>query len=327
MNYSASTPNIANAAIVALGTNGDITIHPDAVSIDLIIDINGYFAAGEVGTSNTFLGHSAGNSAVTGDFNTGFGYSALLSNTTGNGNTAAGVLALGGNVSGSYNTAIGLEALIQNDTGGGNTAVGADALFYNKSVQNTAVGLGALSGNSTGSSNIGIGYAAGGNLTTGSDNICIANSGVAGESATIRIGTVGAQTATFVAGVNGVTTGGTGTPVLIDSNGQLGTVSSSVRFKDDIQDMGEGTNVLMRLRPVTFRYKAQPEGRTQFGLIAEEVEKIMPELVVCSSSGEAETVLYHEMPAMLLNELQKQQRQIEELKLELAALRAIIGQR
>ena len=116
--------------------------------------------------------------------------------------------------------------------------------------------------------------------------------------------------------MHGVTTGGTAIPVLIDSNGQLGTVSSSARFKDEIQDMGEATEGLLKLRPVTFRYKGRPEGRTQFGLIAEEVEKVMPELVVCSSSGEVETVLYHEMPAMLLNELQKQQREIEELKLE-----------
>jgi hypothetical protein len=134
--------------------------------------------------------------------------------------------------------------------------------------------------------------------------------------------------------VNGVTTGGTGVPVLIDASGQLGTVSSSARFKDEIQDMGEATERLLKLRPVTFRYKAQQEARTQFGLIAEEVEKVMPELVVCSPSGEADTVLYHEMPSMLLNELQRQQREvqqqqreIQELKSELAALRAIIGQK
>jgi hypothetical protein len=150
---------------------------------------------------------------------------------------------------------------------------------------------------------------------------------VAGESGIIRIGTVGTQTAAFVAGVHGVTTGGTAIPVMVDADGQLGTISSSARFKDEIQDMGEATEGLLRLRPVTFRYKAQQEGRAQFGLIAEEVEKVMPELVVCSSSGEAETVLYHEMPAMLLNELQKQQREIQELKSELSALRAVIGQK
>ncbi len=188
-----------------------------------------------------------------------------------------------------------------------------------------ASGVNALLSNTTGSNNIAIGISAGLNLTTGNYNICIGNSGVAGESSTIRIGT--AQTATFLAGVNGVMTGGTGTPVLIDANGQLGTISSSARFKDEIQDMGEATEALLKLRPVTFRYKAQPEGRTQFGLIAEEVVKVMPELVVCSSSGEVETVLYHEMPAMLLNELQKQQREIQELKSELAALLAIISQK
>ena len=284
---------IANALIAPAGTNGSIDVFVN-VSTNMILDINGYYAGAGVGAQSTFLGLNAGNFTMTGDNNTGFGHNALFSNTTGSGNTATGN-----------------NALANNNMGGFNTASGAGALFSN----------------TTGSSNIGIGAGAGINLTTGSNNICIGNFGIAGESGTIRIGTVGTQTATFVAGVNGVMTGGTGTPVLIDAIGQLGTISSSARFKDEIQDMGEATEGLLKLRPVTFRYKAQPEGRRQFGLIAEEVEKVMPELVVCSSSGEVETVLYHEMPAMLLNELQKQQRQIQELKSELSALRAVIGQK
>ncbi len=301
------------------------------------------------GVSNTATGEGALVSNTTGGNNTANGAFALLSNTLGINNTAVGVVALQDNTTGGENTAIGNNALFHNTTGFNNTATGWSALQdntagtdntatgYNALLNNimgtfnTATGAGALQ-NTTGSSNIGIGRNGGINLTTGGDNICIGNFGLAGESGTIRIGT--AQTATFVAGVNGVTTGGTGTPVLIDSNGQLGTISSSARFKDEIQDMGEATEGLLKLRPVTFRYRAQPEGRTQFGLIAEEVEKVMPELVVCSSSGEVETVLYHEMPAMLLNELQKQkrevqrqQRQIEELKSELASLRAVISQK
>ena len=325
LNYNANTPNIANAAIVPLGTGGAITVQADAVSIDLIIDVNGYYAAAGVGVHNTFLGSNAGNFTMTGDNNTGVGHNVLFSNTIGDNNTAIGHNALAANDMGNHNVASGTGALGNNTGGIQNTATGSGALLSNiLGSGNTASGAAAL-GNTTGDGNIGVGSSAGVNLTTGSNNICIGNSGVAGESGKIRIGT--AQTATFVAGVNGVTTGGTGIPVLIDTNGQLGTISSSARFKDEIQDMGEATEGLLKLRPVTFRYKVQPEGRTEFGLIAEEVEKVMPELVVCSSSGEAETVLYHEMPAMLLNELQKQQREIQELRSELSALRAVIGQK
>src|ERR1700693_131253 len=368
LDYVVAEGALANAAIVPASGIGAISVFV-SIGTDVIIDINGYYAPAGVGTANTFLGRNAGNFTRTGDNNTGFRYFALSDNTTGNFNTATGQGALFSNTTGNRNTANGGGTLQNNTMGIDNTATGEAALFSNTTGGfNTATGDGALQGNTTGLSNtangsfalfsnttgnsntaigantlqnttgfsnIGIGQDGGLNLTTGSNNICIGNSGVAGESSRIRIGST--QTATFVAGVNGVTTGGTGTPVLIDANGQLGTVSSSARFKDEIQDMGEATEGLLKLRPVTFRYKAQPEGRTQFGLIAEEVEKVMPELVVCSSSGEVETVLSHEMPAMLLNELQKQQRQIdelqkqqrqiEELKSELSALRAVISQR
>jgi len=334
LDYVPAEGALANAAIIPASGSGAISVYV-SVGTDVIIDINGYYAPAGVGTLNTFLGLNAGNFTMTGDGNTGIGYNALASNTTGVNNTATGHNALVTNDVGSHNVASGQRALGSNTAGTQNTATGSAALFSNTTGGgNTASGAGALF-NTTGSYNIGIGIGAGYYLTAGSNNICIGNGGVAGESGTIRIGT--AQTATFVAGVNGVTTGGTGTPVLIDSSGQLGTVSSSARFKDEIQDMGEATEALLKLRPVTFRYKTQPEGRMQFGLIAEEVEKVMPELVVCSPSGESETVLYHEMPAMLLNEFQKQQRQIEELqrqqrqmeelKSELAALRAVIGQK
>ena len=361
LNYNANTPNIANAAIVPLGDGGAITVQANAVAIDLIIDVNGYFAQSGVAASNTFLGSDAGNFTTIGTENSAFGGKALFSNTTGNSNTATGYVALFGNTTGFENTANGAHALALNTKGNANTGTGFNALFGNTMAigntatgafalfststgsENTGIGASSLTtniigtgntatgafalANTTGSSNIGIGHSAGYFLTTGNYNICIGNSGVAGESGVIRVGTVGVHGQAFLAGVQGVTTGGTGTPVLIDANGQLGTISSSARFKDDIQDMGEATEGLLKLRPVTFRYKAQPEGRTQFGLIGEEVEKVMPELVVCSSSGEVETVLYHKMPAMLLNELQKQQRQIEELKSELAALRAAVGRK
>jgi hypothetical protein len=327
LNYNANTPNIANAAVVPLGTGGAITVQADGVAIDLIIDVNGYYGPAGVGTHDTFLGLNAGNFTMTGDNNTGLGYNALFSNSTGAGNTATGAFALSANAGGNANTATG-DGALQFNTGSNNTATGAFALQMNTGgANNVAFGDGALQFATGSNANIAIGTAAGSAYTTGteSSNICIGNSGVASDFTVIRIGSV--QTKAFLAGVHGVTTGGTAIPVLIDGNGQLGTVSSSARFKDGIQDMGEASEGLLKLRPVTFRYREQPEGRTQFGLVAEEVEKVMPELVVCSASGEADTVLYHEMPAMLLNELQRQQRQIEELKSELTALRAVLEQK
>ncbi len=333
LDYVPTEGALANAAIVPASGSGAISVYV-SVGTDVIIDINGYYAPSGTGSFNTFLGLNAGNFTMTGGANTGFGHNALFNNTTGDGNTASGNVALVSNSTGVNNTATGHNALATNDTGSHNVATGAFALSSNTGGGgNTASGDGALQFNAMGNANIALGHEAGSSYTTTeSSNICIGNSGVAGESGTIRVGT--GQTKTFVTGINGAMTGGTGNPVLIDFNGQLGTISSSARFKDEIQDMGEATEGLLKLRPVTFRYRAQPEGRTQFGLIGEEVEKVMPELVVCSSSGEVETVLYHEMPAMLLNELQKQQREvqkqqreIEELKLELVALRAIIGQK
>ncbi len=309
INYPPGQGQIGNAGVLPLDGSGQIffQVNQGGGSIDFTVDVNGYYAPAGVGAHNTFLGLNAGNFTMTGDNNTGLGAFALSNNAGGNSNTATGDGALQLNSSGTANTATGAFAL-QMNSGGAN---------------NTAFGDGALQFNTGGNANIAIGTAAGSVYTTESSNICIGNSGVASDFGAIRIGSV--QTKAFIAGVHGVTTGGTAIPVLIDGNGQLGTVSSSARFKDEIEDMGEATEGLLKLRPVTFRYKAQPEGRTHFGLVAEEVEKVMPELVVCSASGEAETVLYHEMPSMLLNELQKQQRQIEELKSEISALRAALS--
>ena len=146
----------------------------------------------------------------------------------------------------------------------------------------------------------------------------------------IRIGTAGTQTSFFAAGVSGMATGlSNAVPVVIDSNGQLGTVSSSERFKEDIQDMGEASSALMRLRPVTFRYKeAYTDGLKpiDYGLIAEEVADIYPDLVAYSSSGEVQTVQYQKVNAMLLNEVQKQHRQLEEQSEEMSSLKALVDE-
>jgi hypothetical protein len=172
--------------------------------------------------------------------------------------------------------------------------------------------VGALSNNTIGNSNTAVGVGAGINLTTGSNNIAIDNAGVVAESNTTRIGDN--QTRAFIAGIRGVTTATAAIPVLIGTDGQLGTTSSSRRVKDDIADMGETSNILKQLRPVTFHYKADqnPKGRSlQYGLVAEEVEKVAPGLVARSANGEIETVFYQHLTPMLLNEYQKQQRTIE----------------
>jgi hypothetical protein len=177
----------------------------------------------------------------------------------------------------------------------------------------------------TGNNNIMVGFNAGSNLTADSNNIEIGSTGVTGDSGVIRIGTSGSQGKAFITGIRGVTTGGSAVTVVIDSNGQLGTVSSSRRFKEDIHDMGEASDGLMRLRPVTYRYRqAMADGSKplEFGLIAEEVDEVYPELVARNRDGQIETVQYYKLDAMLLNELQKQRRTIEALESRLATLEA-----
>jgi hypothetical protein len=193
---------------------------------------------------------------------------------------------------------------------------------------NTACGFKALNTNTTGQRNIALGQQAGLNLTTGNDNITIGNVGVAAEAATIRMGTAGTHTRAFIAGIRGVTTGvANAIPVLIDSNGQLGTISSSRRFKEEIRAMGDATERLLALRPVTFRYKPEVqagERPLEYGLIAEEVAEVFPELVVFDEEGKPFTVKYHLLSSMLLNELQRLSEshghELAELRERLAAL-------
>jgi len=252
----------------------------------------------------------------TGSYNTANGYQALFLNTTGGSNTANGVVALLSNTTGSFNAANGANALQSNTAGGGNVANGGFALASNTTgSNNVAEGFDALFHN-TGSGNIGIGLAAGVNLTTGSNNIDIGNDGVAGESGTIRIGTqggrVGGQTRIFVAGINGVSV--RGTPVFVNADGQLGTTPSSRRFKTEIKPMDKASEAILALEPVTFRYKKEldPDGIPQFGLVAEEVEKVNPALITRDADGKPYTVRYEAVNAMLLNEFLKEHRQVQE---------------
>src|SRR4029077_20504118 len=189
------------------------------------------------------------------------------------------------------------QALFSNTTSGGNTAIGANALANNNTGNgNTAVGWFALSSSTTGGSNIALGIGAGSALTTGDENIDIGNLGVAGESDTIRIGDSRIHTATFIACINGATASG-GTAVFINANGQLGTMTSSKRFKDDIKPMKRASEVLYGLEPVTFRYKKEidPAGASQFGLVAEDVEKVNPDLVVRDKEGKPYSVRYDQV--------------------------------
>jgi len=264
------------------------------------------------GSFNTACGFRALQSNTTGNFNTANGNGALQSNTTGFNNTASGVGALFNNTTGNSNTASGLNALAVNTTGISNTATGIQALAANTSGNlNTAIGRQALFNNTTGSQNIAIGPSAGLLQTTGSNNIYIGDIGFAGESDAIRIGST--QANTHIAGIWNRTSPG-GIAVFVDSSGKLGTVTSSRRFKEDIREIAEESDGLMRLRPVAFKYKPEidPTGLAQYGLIAEEVAQVYPDLVVYDRDGKPETVRYHLVNALLLNEVQSQHRRTQE---------------
>jgi len=254
-----------------------------------------------------------------GFLNTANGIFALASNTVGVWNTASGGQALSSNTTGGGNTAAGLNALFRNTTGGGNTATGLGALLENTTgSRNTALGSGALESNTTGNKNIAVGWNAGKLLTLGNHNIYIGNQGAGSEFQTIRIGT--AQTGTFIAGIATATVSNAATVIIDTTTGQLGIPLSSARYKQDIAPMGTSSEKVLDLRPVTFAYKDDSKGTTHYGLIAEQVATVYPELVTHTASGEVQTVKYQELIPMLLNELQRQHR-------ELVELRSLVGAR
>ncbi len=233
---------------------------------------------------------------------------------------ATGYLALYANSTGFFNMANGSNAMVHNTTGSYNVAEGLNALRRNTTGSiNTAIGLSALLNNSTGGSNIALGAGAGSELTTGSNNIDIGNVGVAAEANTIRIGKAGTQQATYIAGISGKTVAG-GVGVVIDTNGHLGTVVSSARFKEQIKPMDKTSEAILSLKPVMFRYKHEldPAGIPQFGLVAEEVAKVDPDLVARDNEGKVYTVRYEAVNAMLLNEFLKEHRKVEELEATVA---------
>src|SRR5256714_13979844 len=278
------------------------------------------------GFDNTAIGKDALFSNTNGSFNTASGEGALLNNT-GFANTATGAFALEANTTGGDNTATGDATLISNTTGADNTAIGAQALHNNTTgSNNTASGFQALFNNTIGNNNIALGFLAGFNLTTGSNNIYVGNAGSSsGEANKIRIGTTGTQKATFVAGISGVTVPA-GVGVIVGTDGKLGTVVSSERFKDEIKPMDKTSEAILALKTVTFRYKKDldPDGILQFGLVAEQVEKVNPDLVARDEQGKPFTVRYEAVNAMLLNEFLKEHRKIAELEATVAELKSAL---
>ena len=277
---------------------------------------NGYQALFyNTGFGNTADGYQALYNNTTGYENAANGGQALFSNTTGFANTASGIQALFQNTTGFANTAIGLHALSSNNIGSGNTASGEDALSSNTTGEqntaygtialesnttgsyNTAIGEDALSANTTGNRNIALGFSAGGGVTTADNVICIGANVVGND----------VSNTCFIGNIFGVITiNANAIPAVIDSAGQLGTVSSSRRFKKEIKPMNKSSEVILGLKPVTFHYKSDATGTPQFGLIAEEVAAVNPDLVVRDKKGEIYTVRYEAVNAMLLNEFLKE---------------------
>ena len=348
---SASLPGSQITGAIATATIGGSQITGDINAAGNLLLTNSTASTGNIlkgpivflhnfGSSNTFVGEASGNFTQTGSQNSAFGTNAMQGITDGFNNTAAGWRALrattsgyqnsafGGssllsNQSGNDNTALGNGAMQNNIGGNGNTAIGSASMAGNTGgTNNTAIGFHALN-NATGSGNIALGADAGTFVTSGSGNIHIGHTGNASDNNILRIGS--SQTATYIAAIRGVVPGADPLPVLIDNTGRLAVGTSSRTVKDAIADMGETSEILMNLRPVTFHYRdraAAGDLRRQYGLIAEEVAKVAPDLVAHSADGGIESVFYQHLPPMLLNEYQKQQRTIRAQAGELARQRA-----
>ena len=333
-----NTTGFANSAI------GNLALFSNSTGQYNMATGNYALFSNTAGTGNAASGVSALYFNTTGSNNTGTGTNALSNNINGSTNTANGAYALSSNNNGSYNVAVGAQSLANNystpGTAGGtsssyNTAVGYQALFNNTTtlangyntaigyyslrnnggVNNSALGSAALSANTTGVGNTALGANAGLALTTGSFNTYVGY-GVPGISAgnnyVTQIGVfsqpAGGPTytpSTYIAGIFGTSV--TGATVVVNSNGQLGVSVSSERYKTDIASLGTTSERLAKLRPVSFHLKSEPKGTVQYGLIAEEVDKVYPELVIRDNEGKIQGVRYDELAPMLLNEMQKQQ--------------------
>jgi len=269
------------------------------------------------GSNNTASGVNALYANSTGHENTATGVNALYLNSAGYFNTASGVNALYYNTNGVMNTANGAYSLFSNSTGNYNTAIGLSSLYSNNGSNNTAVGDQALYNNTSGVYNIAVGAGAGASITTGNYNIDIGSNGYPGDSATIRIGN-GNQTKAFIAGISNVNVAGA--QVVVSASGQLGIVQSSQRFKKDIKSIDSISDKLLQLRPVSFIYKEDDKNQVQYGLIAEEVAKVYPELVQYDAEGKPFTVYYHLLTPLLLSEVQKEHQKVIAQEEQVASL-------
>jgi hypothetical protein len=309
---TADSNTAVGAAALLLNTTG--TLNTAVGTVALLNNTTGF--------DNTATGFEALLLNTTGLNNVADGAFALTSNTIGINDTAAGQAALFSNTTGNNNTACGLNALLNNTTANGNTAVGSEALETNTTGDlNTAIGNLAGSTFTTGNNNIAVGAGAGVGITTGDFNIDIGSVGTSLDSGTIRIGDLNTQSA-VIAGISGVAI--MGAPVVVANNGQLGVSPSSARFKDQIKPMDKASEALFALKPVTFHYKNKidPAGISQFGLVAEDVEKVNPDLVVHDKEGKPYSVRYDQVNAMLLNEFLKARRQIDAQQKQIDALTA-----
>ncbi|HEY1768858.1 MAG TPA: tail fiber domain-containing protein [Chthoniobacterales bacterium] len=295
-------------------------------------------AGSATGSGDVAVGFQALLSNTSGNYNIAIGNNAMVSNTKGVGNVAIGYTALENGTTASDNVACGFGAMVFNSTGDSDTAIGNDAMANSSGSENTAVGDEAMNGangsnntavggfaglNFAGNGNIALGYFSGEKVTNGSNNIEIGNQGAKSDANYIRIGDIKTQKKTFIAGINGVTVS-SGVAVVVDKMGQLGVATSSARFKDDIKPMKDASDVLLSLQPVTFRYKKELDslGTPQFGLVAEQVAKVDPDLVARDESGQPYTVRYEAVNAMLLNEFLKEHRKVEQLEATVSELKA-----
>ncbi|MGA2213685.1 MAG: tail fiber domain-containing protein [Bryobacteraceae bacterium] len=323
---------VANAAIVPAGVFGGLSVfNSGPTAANVVIDMNGFFTSPTNLNGDTSLGAGVLSNNTSGSYNTGSGANVLYANTTGGYNTASGANVLYSNTTGGFNTASGDQALENNTVGSVNTASGASALFGNTTgSNNTAIGYLALENNSDGNNNIALGSSAAVNAPADNSNsIYLGSPGSANDSSgTIQLGTAGTHLSFFVAGVSQTATGlNDAVPVMIDSNGQMGTNVSAQLLKEDIQDMGEASTRLLRLRPVTFRYhQAYKDGSKSldYGLIAEQVAEIYPDLVVKAKDGRILAVQYQKLTPMLLNEVRKQAEKIRSLEDRLATLETLL---
>ena len=315
--YGALTLNTANGN-TALGTQA---LSKNTTGAQNTATGNSALLSNTTGNFNTADGKFALNFNTKGSFNTASGYRALYHNTIGKDNTACGYQALFSNTTAVQNTAIGSGALTNNTTGSPNTAVGAGALMSNTlGTQNTALGAFALSNNVGGNNITALGAKAGTDPNIGSNNIYIGDPGFPGDANVISIGGISASgtdyTKTFIGGIYGASVNaGTALPVYVDTDGHLGTATtSSARFKEAIKPMDRASEAILALQPVTFRYKhdLDPSGIPQFGLVAEQVEKVNPDLVIRDDEGKIVSVRYEAVNAMLLNEFLKEHRKVEE---------------